>query len=153
MSLTSTYGENLVVMFSFLHTWRKTACRWMLHVRFWSLWLAEKFGTQLKDVKSCQKLFHFISKPVKRNIKSTFLRIFVSAVGFSGNLLCHSLYNLIWDKNKHDLHCRNTLEKQKWRLYFITREVLDYSACDPQPLNRKLFPVLKYLLTIIFVIW
>lgn len=103
-----------------------------------------------KAVKSC---FTLISKPVKRNIKSTFLRIFVSAVDFSGNLLCHSLYNLIWDKNKHDLHCRNTLEKQKWRLYFITREVLDYSACDPQPLNRKLFPVLKYLLTIIFVIW
>lgn len=105
------------------------------------------------QIKSCQKL---ISKPVKRNVKSMFLRIFVSAVGLFGNLLWPLLalyYAILFETHKHNLCCRNTLEKQKWRLYFITRAVLDYGACNSQPLNRKLFPVLKYLLIIISVVW
>lgn len=60
-----------------------------------------------------------------------FLRIFVSAVGLFGNLLWPLLalyYAILFETHKHNLCCRNTLEKQKWRLYFNTRAVLDYAG-------------------------
>jgi len=127
----------------FLHTWLKTASWWTeLHVQFWSVWLAEKFGTQLKDVKTKAVK----SKPVKRNVQSTFLRIFVSAVGLFGNLLCLSF------ETKMNTTCAIvTVWKRKSNCYISSHvEFFAIQRMQPQPLNRKHFPVLKHLLTMNF---